>query len=136
MSKNNHIDHSQATGEAIEIWKIKEKVGRARVRAALDHVQQAQVELGLAMADLCSVIGYVPESDRLNKLYAKIKDEWYRLDTKIARGPTRAFPQINQLDHTPTADEQINAHAGGCGRRSWRESFFETENDGTWKKAR
>lgn len=112
------------TGEAIERWKLRHKVGRDRVRAAMDHVQQAQVELSLAMMDLCSVIGYVPNVDRLSKLHTKIKAEWYRLDKKIARGPTRGAPRTNELDHTPTAEEQGNAHAMGCGRRGWKTSFF------------
>lgn len=102
----------------------RKRVGRARVLAALDHIQQAQIELMLAVSDLCSVIGYVPESDRISALHARIKALWYRLDGVRQKGPTRASPHLGDLDHTPTAKEIANPHAGGCGRGTWRSTFF------------
>lgn len=117
------------TGEAIKLHAIRVGVGSARVRAAMDHVQQAQVELNLAMMDMCSVIGYVTESDKLRKHYDAIKSIWYKLDKKLKRGPTRNAFRINELDHQPADYEIANPHAGGCGRRGWRESFFSTDPD-------
>lgn len=116
------------TGEAMEKWRERVAVGTARVRAALDHIQQAQVELNLAMMDLCSVIGYVPEGDKLHKLHGAIKAMWYRIEKKLERGPTRNAFRTNELDHQPSDAERANPHRGGCGRAGWKESFFSHDD--------
>lgn len=99
-------------------------VGEARVRAALDHVQQAQVELSRAMADLSSVIGYIPEGDALSKLYDRVRSVWYRIDAKLKSGPTKRYPEINRLDRAPEPGEADDPHARGCGYRGWRTNYF------------
>jgi hypothetical protein len=90
--------------------------GLARVRAALAHVQQAQNELGRAQQDLSAVIGYTPEWTRLGKLTSKVRDEWYRLESKL-RKPARG--DLGQLDGNNVDDDGMpreteHPHAG-CG---------------------
>lgn len=123
---------SARTPEPDEITRDRwrREVGRARVQAALDHLQQAQVEIDLARMDLCAVIGYAGTSDQLGTIYQTIRRAWYKLQAGFERGPTKRYPQINELDHTPTTAERDDPHAGGCGRRGWTNSFFAERNGG------
>lgn len=99
-------------------------VGEARVRAALDHVQQAQIELSRAMSDLSAVIGYIAEGDALSKLYDRVHALWYRIDGRLRTGPSKRFPEINRLDRSPAPGEADDPHERGCGYHGWRRDFF------------
>ena len=90
--------------------------GCLRVRAAMEHVEEAQRELGRAQADLCSVIGYTKEFDRLRKLYEAVKTEWYRLDGKLRSVPPKTNPRMGQLDREPN-EKDAEPHRQGCGGR-------------------
>lgn len=106
-----------------EIDKRRRTVGEARVRAAMDHVQQAQIELGRAMADLSAVIGFIPEGDKLSALYDKVHSLWYKIRARLDAGPTKRYPEIGLLDRIPFAGDHVDVHAKGCGYRGWRVDF-------------
>jgi hypothetical protein len=80
------------------------EIAEARVRAALEHLQQAQVEVERARQQLAAVVGVLPEYDRLGKLYERVRAEWYRLAAK--RGSPRldldsdARARLAQCDRT------------------------------------
>lgn len=97
--------------------------GMARVRAALDHVQQAQVELSRAIADLSAVIGFIPEGDKLSKLYDQTRKVWYAIQDRMLTGPSKRYPEINMLDRTPDARD-ADPHERGCGYRGWKANFY------------
>lgn len=83
--------------------------GEARVRAALEHIEEAQIHLSHACAALAAEIGYVKEWERAAKLMQTVKAYWYRVDTKLhttSRGDT------GLLDHDPKPDE--HPHKGCC----------------------
>lgn len=76
------------------------------------------------MADLSSVIGYVPEGDALSKLYDRVRSIWYRIDGKLKSGPSKRYPEINRLDRTPEAGEAADPHERGCGYHGWRTDYM------------
>lgn len=85
----------------------RREAGTARIRAAKEHIEAAQVHLMHACAALCSIYGYVPEWERASKLHQIVKAFWYRVDAKRGRGAT------GELDHPPKDDE--HGHRGCCG---------------------
>lgn len=94
----------------------RRRYGLARVKAALDHIQTAQLELSHAQADLSAVRGYVDDWRRLGKLYERIRAEWYRLNTKMER-PGKG--ETGDLDRDPT-ERDHNPHTTGCGHPETR----------------
>lgn len=99
----------------------RRQAGSARVRAAMQHVEEAQRELGRAMMDLSAVIGYVREGAALEKLYDKVKAEWYRLDSRVGfdeRNQSRKpVGFVGALDREP--DELDMIPHRGCGNPTW-----------------
>ena len=77
----------------------------ARVKAALDCIQEAQMLLGHACAALCSVQGMLPQWQEVGKRYDQVHCTWYWVEGKAAR--LRAKGGL-LLDHEPGAHE-------GCG---------------------
>lgn len=57
-----------------------------RIRRALNHIQNAQTQLGYASAELSGVIGVLRDWKRLGKLYDQIHKEWYKLEARRQRG--------------------------------------------------
>lgn len=53
----------------------------ARVRRALDHIQQAQLELGRASAELASLEGGVVVWRLVGKAYDRVHAAWYRVES-------------------------------------------------------
>ena len=84
--------------------------GEARIRAALEHIEAAQVHLSHACAALAAEIGYVKEWDRAAKLMQTVKAFWYRVHEKSRYAPRG---KTGELDHDPTPNE--HPHKGCCG---------------------
>lgn len=57
-----------------------------RVREALDHIQNAQLELGRAAAALSSLQGGAGVWSATGKLYDRVHAHWYRVQTFQQRG--------------------------------------------------
>lgn len=93
----------------------RKEAGTLRVRAAMEHVEEAQREIGRAEADLSAVIGYGPEYLRLLKLYKIIKAQWYKLDATLRRVPVKSNPRLGDLDRDAT-EADAEPHARGCGK--------------------
>jgi len=91
--------------------KQKDGVRRAaaelRVHAALEEIQEAQELLGRATAQVCSIVGMVPEWQRLGDLYDQVHAAWYLVRDKDSELRSSGGPL---LDHEPTArDEESKA---------------------------
>ena len=78
----------------------------ARVRAALDLIQEAQVLLGRACAALSSVQGMKASWRQVGKRYDQVHGTWYAVEEKAARIRARGWLL---LDHEPSCDEQTVA---------------------------
>jgi hypothetical protein len=50
-----------------------------KVAAALDHIEEAQRELGRACQELCPIIGGASQWKRVRALYDRVHDEWHRV---------------------------------------------------------
>lgn len=57
-----------------------------RIRKALEHIQQAQNELGSACAELSSITGGVTVWRTTSKLYDSVHALWYRVEDFRMRG--------------------------------------------------
>lgn len=88
----------------------RHEAGQARIRAAKEHIEAAQVHLMHACAALCSIYGYIPEWNRASKLMQTVKAFWYRVDEKLQRA---ARGRTGEMDHDPTPAE--HPHKGCCG---------------------
>ena len=66
--------------------------GQFKAREALEKLEQAQVILGEAAADLCSLQGVYAQYVSVGKLYDRVKATWYSLDARVGRAV---------LDHEP-----------------------------------
>lgn len=62
-----------------------DKASRQHVDAALEHVEEAQRELGRAASAVSSVCGLAREHRKLSRLYDQIHAYWYQLQTDAAR---------------------------------------------------
>jgi aminoglycoside phosphotransferase (APT) family kinase protein len=51
----------------------------AKVLRALEHIEEAQRELGCACQELCPIIGGVSQWKRVRALYDRVHAEWYRV---------------------------------------------------------
>lgn len=85
--------------------------GDLRVRAAMEHVEAAQVQLMRACADLCSVIGFGPEWMRVSKLHGLVKATWYRIDAKRSKARRGRNGELDRA----TTERDHNPHVTGCG---------------------
>lgn len=88
------------------------EAGELRIRAALEHIEEAQIEIGRAIADLSAVRGFVREGERLQKLYDRIRAEWDRVT--YAKKPRGADETYRELDRE-TQQHDENPHYHGCG---------------------
>jgi hypothetical protein len=57
-----------------------------RVRAALEHIQLAQLELGRAQGELASIEGGVVVWRLIGRLYDRVHEAWYRVEAFRAGG--------------------------------------------------
>lgn len=95
-----------------------------RVRAAMEHVETAQRELGLAAQDLCAVTGLGDQHRGAMTLYERVHRLWYRLDDVVGRArqaPVRDLYGPFMLDGnaTPAGDVRPDEHPHrGCGGRT------------------
>lgn len=80
----------------------RKRVAEARVKVALDYVQEAQLLLGRACAALCSVQGMNPQWQDVSKRYDQVHSAWYGVERKAAS--LRMRGQL-LLDHEPSKDE-------------------------------
>lgn len=87
-------------GDALAARKA---AGEARVKAALDLIQEAQMLLGRACAALCSVQGMNPSWREVSKRYDQVHGTWYAVEQKAARVRARGWLL---LDHEPSRDER------------------------------
>ncbi len=93
----------------------RRRAGHLRVRAAMTHIEAAQVELARASMDLSAVVGFVQEGERLSDLHSKVKALWYRLEEKL-----RGHPGTNrkgELNREPLPEDLRDGHYHGCGGR-------------------
>jgi len=82
----------------------------ARIRKALDHVQNAQNELDWACAELSSLCGAIPVWRASSKLADRVHSFWYRLDGFRARGRYR-LDDTNIAALTKRAEQALIEHA-------------------------
>lgn len=87
----------------------RKAAAEARLKAALDSVDEAQRLLEQAAQALCSVSGMVAEWRRVGKLYDQVRRTWYALAGKGGR-LRRSGGLL--LDHKP------NSHESQWGRSS------------------
>ena len=93
----------------------RRSAGTARVRAAMEHLTSAQLELRRAAMDLGAVTGYAVEHGTIRSLHDQSRAAWNMLDDKIG-GPPKG--KTGELDRNPTEADR-NAHEAGCGERSY-----------------
>lgn len=93
----------------------RHEAGTLRIRAAMDHVQEAQYEMSRAMQDLSAVRGYGQDVRRLEKVYEKIRQQWYMIERHLRTPPSRKNPEMGALDREPT-ERDAHPHQNGCGR--------------------
>ena len=80
----------------------RQAAAEARVKAALDCIQEAQMLLGRAAQALCSVKGMAAPWRKVGVRYDQVHGTWYVVEQKAAA--LRARGQL-VLDHDPTAHE-------------------------------
>jgi hypothetical protein len=80
----------------------RKAAAEARVRAALDLIQEAQMLLGRACAALSSVQGMNPSWREVGKRYDQVHGTWYTVERKAASVRARGWLL---LDHEPRQDE-------------------------------
>ena len=92
----------------------RKEAAQERIRAATEHIENAQHELERACSALSSLNWMHGEQLRVGKLAEKVKAQFYRLVShSYARVKVAAKAE---LDREPEADE--HAHRGCCaGRR-------------------
>jgi hypothetical protein len=86
----------------------RKAAGEARVGAALDLIQEAQLLLGRACAALSSVQGMNPSWREVGKRYDQVHGTWYAVERKAASARARGFLL---LDHEPSRDELASREA-------------------------
>jgi hypothetical protein len=80
----------------------REEAAEARVRAALRDIQEAQSLIGRASQALSSVVGMVPEWNRLGRVYNQVRGAWYAVESKGQRLRGR---RALRIDHEPNHHE-------------------------------
>lgn len=80
----------------------REAAAEARIRAALRDIQEAQHLIGHASAALSSIIGMVPEWNRLGRVYSQVRGAWYAVESKGQRLRGR---HALRIDHEPNRHE-------------------------------
>jgi hypothetical protein len=80
----------------------RKEAAEARVKAALDAIQEAQLLLGRAAQALCSVKGMAAEWRKVGARYDQVHGAWYQVERKAA--VLRAKGQL-VLDGAPSAHE-------------------------------
>jgi hypothetical protein len=80
----------------------RKAVAEARVKAALDSIQEAQLLLGRAAEALCSVKGMAAEWRKVGARYDQVHGTWYGVERKAA--VLRAKGRL-VIDHEPGAHE-------------------------------
>ncbi len=85
-----------------DVLSARRAAAGARVKAALDLIQEAQLLLGRACAALSSVQGMNPAWREVGKRYDQVHGTWYQVEKKAAR--LRARGRL-LLDHEPSLDD-------------------------------
>lgn len=80
----------------------RKTAAEARVKAALDYIQEAQLLLGRASEALCSVKGMAAEWRKVGARYDQVHGTWYVVERKAA--VLRAQGRL-LLDREPSAHE-------------------------------
>jgi hypothetical protein len=88
----------------------RKEAAQERVRAALDHLQEAQALVDRAGQELCDVIGLCPEWTRLGTLYDQVKRNWWAVSTKAQR-LSRQGRLL--LDHEPGVPKRLEIRKRG-----------------------
>lgn len=104
--------------QAADRAAARRAAGYARIELALQHIEEAQREIGRAQQELFSVVGLAADNDRLRKLYDKTKAEWYRLRKKVDQLRGRPHRSMGLLDHDTTPADRV-PHKQGCGQVGW-----------------
>jgi hypothetical protein len=81
----------------------RKAAAEARVRAALDLIQEAQMLLGRACAALSSVQGMNPSWRAVSQRYDQVHGTWYHVEKKAASVRSRGRLL---LDREPSPDER------------------------------
>jgi hypothetical protein len=92
----------QTNGTTAPDLQARRKVAEARVKAALDLIQEAQMLLGRACAELSSVQGMNPSWREVGKRYDEVHGTWYSVERKAASVRARGWLL---LDREPSPDE-------------------------------
>jgi hypothetical protein len=80
----------------------RKAAAEARVKSALELIQEAQLLLGRACAALCSVQGMNPSWREVSKRYDQVHSSWYSVEKKAASARARGWLL---LDHELSKDE-------------------------------
>lgn len=88
------LDHTAEGGDSRKTVS-RRGIARAKIYAALSMIEEAQVLLSRATAEICPVIGVIKNYDQLGTLYLKVKQAWHKLNR-------RADDSTIRLDHEPT----------------------------------
>lgn len=97
----------------------RRKTALLRIKCALEHLYNAQCEIGRARQELYALIGLIPENDKLSKIHDAMRTAYYKLSDRSVeiakhRRPRNAGPEFGLLDHSPEPHEH-KAHTA-CGQ--------------------
>ncbi len=81
---------------------VRKTAAEARVVAALELIEEAQMLLGRACGELSSVVGMVAEWRKVGARYDQVHGAWYAVERKAA--VLRAKGRL-LLDREPSAEE-------------------------------
>jgi hypothetical protein len=85
-------------------------MARLRVAATLNAIEAAQADLDRAVQALSAVRGFVPQYERLGRIYETVRAAWYAVEQR-----QRALGERIQLDHDePTENELLCWCRGVC----------------------
>ena len=92
----------------------------AKVRRALDIIQEAQNMVNAAAREICSVPGFAKQWSGSRKPYEAVKGYWYRLNDRMQdlRVPPRAMPAIKlppACSECGCALDDHDVHCRSCG---------------------
>ena len=92
-----------------------DEMARLRVAATLNAIEAAQADIDRAVQALSAVRGFLPQYERLGKIYDTVRAAWYAVEQRRC-----ALGERIQLDHDePTENELLD---WGRGARNAEES--------------
>jgi hypothetical protein len=84
-----------------------EEMARLRVAATLNAIEAAQADLDRAVQALSAVRGFVPQYERLRRIYETVRAGWYAVEKR-----QRALGERIQLDHDEPTESELLCWGG------------------------